>query len=188
MPASKEQQEKLHSALLKFYKPKNLHRIIPIIEGKHKISLRLIDWFVTNYAKKYNVEIPQSNKEYFNVFHEYHAQLCGYSKQFFDPFRRRTRIHLPYKEPETGTEKLLTTTLGQLAFFRWAIENNILVYLENPQNYKAVSEDMIAEHKKSQKKTVAATRVVALKGTATKNKRTGNGMRMFVGSARMTFE
>ena len=31
-----------------------MERILPILTGKSKISLRLIDWFVTNYAKIFN--------------------------------------------------------------------------------------------------------------------------------------
>jgi hypothetical protein len=31
-----------------------MDRILPILTGKSKISLRLIDWFVTNYAKIFN--------------------------------------------------------------------------------------------------------------------------------------
>ena len=30
----------------------NMERILPIINGEAVISLRLIDWFATNYSKK----------------------------------------------------------------------------------------------------------------------------------------
>jgi len=32
-----------------------LERIQPILTGESKISLRLLDWLVTNYAKKHNI-------------------------------------------------------------------------------------------------------------------------------------
>ena len=32
-----------------FNKPEHVIKIIPIIMGNRKISLRIIDWFVTNY-------------------------------------------------------------------------------------------------------------------------------------------
>ena len=36
-----------------FYENKeHLQQIISIINGESKISLRIVDWFVTNYAKK----------------------------------------------------------------------------------------------------------------------------------------
>ncbi len=43
--------QRLNSAYCKTGK---MDRILPILTGKSKISLRLIDWFVTNYAKIYN--------------------------------------------------------------------------------------------------------------------------------------
>ena len=40
--------------LLKFYEQNdNLNVMLQIINGHSKISLRIIDWFATNYAKKY---------------------------------------------------------------------------------------------------------------------------------------
>ena len=54
------QNELLLNKLLKYYnKDDNLSKILSIINGESAISLRLIDWFTTNYAKKnyiiYNV-------------------------------------------------------------------------------------------------------------------------------------
>ena len=36
--------------------------LLDILEGKNKISLRIIDWFVTNYSKKHNVEYTLKKK------------------------------------------------------------------------------------------------------------------------------
>ena len=39
--------------LLKFYKQNNrLDTMLGIINGESKISLRIVDWFATNYAKQ----------------------------------------------------------------------------------------------------------------------------------------
>ena len=47
------QNQLLLNKLLKFYnKDNNLSKILYIINGESKVSLRLIDWFTTNYAKK----------------------------------------------------------------------------------------------------------------------------------------
>ena len=47
------QNNLLLNTLLKFYnKDDNLSKILSIINGQAKESLRLIDWFVTNYAKQ----------------------------------------------------------------------------------------------------------------------------------------
>lgn len=95
-----------------------------------KISLRIIDWFVTNYSKKYNIIINNN----FIVFLEYKSQLKAYTKKIFDPFCRRQRIICCYHNTK------INTTLGQLNFFRWTIENNILEYVE--QNTERIENDM----------------------------------------------
>jgi hypothetical protein len=42
--------------LEKFYSnTHNVDRVNNILNGKSDLSLRLIDWFVTNYSKKYNI-------------------------------------------------------------------------------------------------------------------------------------
>ena len=55
---------------------------------------------------------------------DYKNQLKAYSKKSFDPFCRRERINFIYGK---GCE--LLTTVGQLNFFRWAIENSIIDYI-----------------------------------------------------------
>jgi len=131
-------------SLSKFYNVKShMQKILPIIEGSSSISLRLIDWFVTNYAKKNNNVITQkvnNNVIHFNVYLSYRSQLKAYSKQLFDPFRRRERITFLFENKNS-----IETTIGQLNFFRWVIQNNIIEYME--QNLKAIEEDMIATQK-----------------------------------------
>jgi hypothetical protein len=120
-----------------FSDTKNLDLLLGIlITGKYKVSLRIIDWFVTNYAKKHNLVINRDgNRKPFIVFLEYKSQLKAYSKKQFDPFCRRSRIHYEY---ERG--KRFETTIGQLNFFRWAIENQIVKYIMN--HYDDIEKDM----------------------------------------------
>ena len=118
-----------------FSDPKNIDLLLGIlITGKHKISLRIIDWFVTNYSKKYNLVIPKNGKP-FIVYLEYKSQLKAYSKKQFDPFCRRSRIHYVYEQG-----KKFETTIGQLNFFRWAIDNLIIDYIM--KNYSTIEKDM----------------------------------------------
>ncbi len=127
-------------SLSKFYNIKcNMQKILPIIDGTSPISLRLIDWFVTNYAKKYNNVITQevnNNVLHFNVYLSYRSQLKAYSKQLFDPFRRRERITFIFDNKNS-----VETTIGQLNFFRWVIQNNIIDYVE--KHLKEIEDDMI---------------------------------------------
>jgi hypothetical protein len=135
-------------SLSKFYTKTTINKILPIIEGESNISLRLIDWFVTNYSKKYNTVITKeknNNIIHFNVYLSYRSQLKAYSKQLFDPFRRRDRITFFYDKDSN-----IETTIGQLNFFRWIIQNDILEYIII--NIKAVESDMINIQKENQNK------------------------------------
>lgn len=216
--------------LTKFFAQKeNIKKLKDIIEGQSKLSLRLIDWFVTNYSKKkyvmYNLkkyskvskyetlkkstrtqtsgetiffpvenstktnntnnakESTKTNKknknknsknnskdeneneveneneienknncrdenedenedielfnDYFNVFNDYRAQLKSLNKRNFDPFCRRSRIKFHYGK---NKDDFIITTVGQLNFFKWAIENYILEYIE--EHLKIIDEDM----------------------------------------------
>lgn len=135
----------LMMSLSSFYAQKGtMQKVLPIINGKSKYSLRLIDWFVTNYAKNNNTIITykssDNNVVHFNVYLSYRSQLKAYSKQQFDPFRRRERILFYYEK-----DKSVETTIGQLNFFRWILQNHLLDFIV--ENYKAVEKDMIAQNK-----------------------------------------
>ena len=132
-------QDLLMSSLSSFFNNKlNIDKIMPIINGKSPISLRILDWFVTNYAKKnniaYNIETDGIIKK-FIVHSNYKSQLKAYSKKLFDPFCRRERISFI-----DHYDNVITTTAGQLNFFRWVIENNIIEYIL--ENIKLIENDM----------------------------------------------
>ena len=127
--------------LLTFYTNANLKTMIPIINGESNISLRIVDWFVTNYAKKYYTVFDDR----FKVYNDYKLKLKAYSKKRFDPFCRWDRISIPYDDT-----KHMETTIGQLNFFKWAIENNIIQYIET--NYAQIEADMNARNSTSKKK------------------------------------
>ena len=127
-------------SLGKFYaNSSNMKKILSIVEPKNdgRISLRLVDWFVTNYSKKNNIIINQNpNTTPFNVYVSYRSQLKAYSKQLFDPFRRRDRITFVY-----GDNENIETTIGQLNMFRWIIQNQIIDYIQ--ANIDDIENDMI---------------------------------------------
>lgn len=140
------QNELLLENLLEFYENReNLSKMTTIINGETNISLRIVDWFVTNYSKKYYVVYDLVSKRgiltdeistvRFKVYNDYKLKLKAYSKKRFDPFCRWERITIPY---ENG--KYMETTIGQLNFFKWAIENHILEYIE--EHYQEIENDM----------------------------------------------
>jgi hypothetical protein len=129
----------LMTSLSKFYlDEKNINILIPIVNGLSKISLRVLDWFVTNFCKKHNTVIhyQREGKAQKLIVHlDYKNQLKAYSKKQFDPFCRRERINFIY-----GKGNELLTTVGQLNFFRWAIEHHVLDYIND--NLEVIEADM----------------------------------------------
>ena len=119
------QENMLIRSLEKFYmNMDNIHLILPIINGESNISMRLIDYFVTNYSKKFRVTynlIENSNNCTFNVYSSYKSQLKAYNKKYFDPFSRGNRI--PFFFPDD----CIITTIGQLNFFKWFISIHIFL-------------------------------------------------------------
>ena len=132
------QNDLLLNTLMDFYnKDNNLEKMLSIINGESSTSLRIIDWFVTNYAKKHFTvyNLSNVNNLRFKVYSEYKLRLKAYSKQRFDPFCRWERINIPYKNNTS-----IQTTIGQLNFFRWALENEVIDFIE--KNYSKIEADM----------------------------------------------
>jgi hypothetical protein len=131
------QNDLLLYRLTEFYnKDNNLDKMLKIINGESRISLRIIDWFSTNYAKKNFTTFETKTCNRFKVYNDYKLKLKAYSKRRFDPFCRWDRIKMPFGDNEYSIE----TTIGQLNFFKWAIENGIIKYIED--NYSIIEEDM----------------------------------------------
>jgi hypothetical protein len=134
------QNNLLLNNLMTFYKDDVfLNKMLNIITGESKISLRIVDWFATNYAKKYftiyTIDDEQLTRR-FKVYVDYKLKLKAYSKKRFDPFCRWDRINIPYGDANTFIE----TTIGQLNFFKWALENKVVDYIE--ENYDVIEKDM----------------------------------------------
>lgn len=157
-----DREEKIMQSLIDFYSNNEYIEIIkPIIEGRD-ISLRVLDWFVTNYSKEFSVNYPltytvnMSKNKYtvikkdFEVWTQYKSQLKLYSKDMFDPFCRLENEENESKSKKkkskksickklirftynTGKNNFIETTIGQLNFFRWVITNKILDYIKQHQ-------------------------------------------------------
>lgn len=165
------QNDLLLKNLLYFYKPddddkhnERLDRMLQIITGESKISLRIVDWFATNYAKKYYTLYTidkqlDNDMRRFKVYEDYKLKLKAYTKKRFDPFCRWDRISIPYKDG-----KYIETTIGQLNFFKWAIENKVIDYIE--ENYEEIEKDMNSRNSTSKRKEM-----VVVDNTKTRKKR-----------------
>ena len=130
------QNDLLLNKLMQFYhKDNNFEQMLEIINGQSKISLRIVDWFATNYSKKYYTVYSIPSESRFKVYNDYKLKLKAYSKKRFDPFCRWERITIPFKN-----DTFIQTTIGQLNFFKWALENEVITYIT--ENYDAIDNDM----------------------------------------------
>lgn len=113
----------------------NIQKMLDIINSEAKISLRLLDWFITRYADEHKTRYTlDSTEETFNVHISYKAQLRSYKKKYFDPFRRRNKkFYFSYVDASNNKQKFFTT-IGQLNFFRWAFVNGLINYVETNRN------------------------------------------------------
>jgi hypothetical protein len=128
----------------KYYKScsaKNIDKLIEIISGKSKLSLRILDWFVTKYSKKKIDCGININNEPLDVRISYKSQLKSYKKKYFDPFRRYKKFIYTF----SVTDKTIVTTIGQLNFFKWVFTTNILHFVE--KNLKIISKEMNLSNK-----------------------------------------
>jgi hypothetical protein len=139
--------EMVISSLQKFYTSHpEIDKVISYLNGEAPLSLRIIDWFVTKYSRKNFIRYPLNGQE-FLVYLSYKGQLKAYSKQYFDPNCRRERIM--FKIPDYDQ---FMTTIGKLNFFRWALESNILQYIEEHEDeirkgYNVYLKDLIQTQK-----------------------------------------
>lgn len=142
------QQNWLLSELLIFYQNKEYLEIVKKIVNREftvpslknenlstkKVSIRIVNWFVTNYAKQHFTVYENAGERFF-VWTRFRSAEDGYSKEMFDPYCRKDRIIIPYDETTQ-----IVTTIGQLNFFKWAIVNKVIDYIV--ENYDDITKDM----------------------------------------------
>jgi hypothetical protein len=145
------------SSLQRFYASQpEIDKVLTYLNGEAPLSLRIIDWFVTKYSRKNFVRYPLNGHE-FLVYLSYKGQLKAYSKQYFDPNCRRERIMFTIPNNEA-----FMTTIGKLNFFRWALESNILEYMEAHEEdirkgYNEYLKETVQTQKRNKSETVSST-------------------------------
>jgi hypothetical protein len=140
-----------------------INKMVDIINLESVISLRVLEWVVTKSGKK-TVNIKIRDNDYYSVNIMYKAQLKTYKKKNFDPFRRDRKFFYEYDRNDS-TKKVLTT-LGQLNFFKWAIQNGILECVE--KNYDEINTAMIKYNKEEKVKKIKKKKKVEIVTTKTK--------------------
>ena len=116
--------------------------LIPVISGAHAVSIRIMDWYVTNYTlahgTSYRWEDPRSKESrVFSVHLEYGTTLNSKGRLLFDPFRRGPRVLF------SGSNGMVhESTLGQLFFWQWVTRYKVLATLTASGNIQRVQAHM----------------------------------------------
>ncbi len=127
----------------KFFKTKcdnsYIEMMIDIITLESDISLRVLDWFAAKYSKnRHKLNFEGGDTEEFDVRISYDAQLRTFRKKYFDPFRRKKKFYYYYDKKDK--KKKILTTIGQLNFFKWAIDKKILDFVK--KNLEQINKEM----------------------------------------------
>ena len=121
-------EDLLLQSVQQFYsKDNNSEYLKDILHKRKGISLRNLEWFITNYSKNTNLSYTTTNGKKFTVHCAYKSSLDGYSKKLFDPFCRTQKFE--FKIPNSDTT--VSTTIAQLNFIMWCIKNNVITYIIN---------------------------------------------------------
>lgn len=138
-------------------------KFMNIVKRKTGLSLRVIDWLVTNYSKIHSITIEKDGLPPRDLNRDYQKNLNAYNKKNLDPFARRNKINLVIKHP-CGREETRASTVGQLNFFRWFCKNDLDTYL-NKEKVK-IDEHMRSSEsrrKSNKKKVVNSSKIYTSK-------------------------
>lgn len=120
--------------------------VCDVIAGGNGLSLRQLDWLVTNYAKQNCVRTRHADGSLSLLYDEYRATLAAYRRRNFDPFRRVVRrdahgdtfdCSIWYRSHNGA---VLRTSIGQLNFAVWAQRCGALEY--GRENATEVAQNM----------------------------------------------
>jgi hypothetical protein len=160
----------LESLLNYFEKEEHKRIMIPIVTETSNISLRILDWFVTNYSKEHTKNIMKHPYfKDFDIYNSYKSQLKAYNKKLFDPFcRLHNNKNINKFRFYHENSKFIITTTGQLNFFKWAIENKVIKYVE--EHYSIIKKDL--KEKEILKKSSSASSPTTTESEKEFNKKT----------------
>ena len=133
-----EKEKIVSKELARFYDKAKIEKIKPIINQEHDISLRLIDWTLTNYSKKNCIKYKLSNGRIIDVFESYKNYMTSYKRNIlFDLFRRGKCSKVIYGK---GEDDFIISGIKQLNSFRCVLEIELIEYII--QNKEKIETDM----------------------------------------------
>ena len=87
----------------------------------------------------------------------------NYSLSFYNYGGYINSINIPYKN-----NTFIQTTIGQLNFFKWALENNVINYIED--NYALIEQDMNDSYKYYKKSNIKKRHTISSNNVCIVNK------------------
>ena len=133
-----EKEKIVSKELARFYDKAKIEKIKPIINQEHDISLRLIDWTLTNYSKKNCIKYKLSNGRIIDVFESYKNYMTSYKRNIlFDLFRRGKCSKVIYGK---GKDDFIISGIKQLNSFRCVLEIELIEYII--KNKEKIETDM----------------------------------------------
>jgi hypothetical protein len=133
-----EKEKIVSKELVRFYDKAKIEKIKPIINQEHDISLRLIDWTLTNYAKKKCIKYKLSSGRIIDVFESYKNYMTSYKRNIlFDLFRRGKCSKVIYGN---GKDDFIISGIKQLNSFRCVLEIELIEYII--KNKEKIETDM----------------------------------------------
>ena len=125
----------IYNSIVQWYSdPLNMSKFVDIMQNKN-ISLRIYNWFVTNYAKSHDCKFKHTKNGVTRlviVYHEYLANCKAYHKEWFDPIcRSKNKVNCITIDTVYNNKNItIKTSAAQLCFFRWIIDNGIDQYIK----------------------------------------------------------
>ena len=116
--------------LHRFFRAPERRRVLTDVLLDKSTSLRTLEYFVTKSTchvgkdgkEGGSLNVPWLIPGTAETLHDLYAiNLKAHGKQAFDPFCRGERVEL-----QCAPGKTLSTTVGQLNFFRWVIKHDVL--------------------------------------------------------------
>ena len=150
-------EESMLPSLLKFFSAREHFDVLKEFKcsKQSKLSVGLLNWFNVNYSKEYGVEYnieTLGRKRSVYVWQSYNAALSGYKKEYFDPFARGKNCGKEIAIEFQG--ETLCTTIRQLNYFRWAINNGVINYVRS--HVEEIYTDMTDRGRNTGNKTTVA--------------------------------
>ena len=118
------------------------------------VSMRLLDWTVTNFAKASRLCILQPDGCAFEVYKQYRLALRKLGRSHFDPFNREGRLTTCVDGREVRTSR------GQINFLAWATRYGIIDFVKQQMHSIAQHKHDTNKSHKTKRKSAAGKRQV----------------------------